>query len=295
VELQTPILWDGCFFLRNKNFTGRKFRKLPKNLSLCDFNSILTGQNIEKNGSLNIINKVQTEWSVMILAKKWKGGTRLKTEHEILEMAFYMFLEKGFSEVSTNEIIREAGLTKGGFYYCFRSREDLDQRVVERFIHPFFTKPVEKMQEVWDGKKQDIPTGELLWNCFFMPQRFVNFKEAIGKEVVFRNFYFLLYESMKKFPEVNGYYKECNSKKGEMLQRILERGQMRGEVAKNIDLENYVTMILAMQDGILALKVLDDGIDDEEKYKNIQKQMWRDISTESNEIYRDGGVTSAVS
>ena len=34
---------------------------------------------------------------------------------------------------------------------------------------------------------------------------------------------------------------------------------------------------------------------DEEKYKNIQKQMWRDISTESVEKYRDGGVTSAVS
>ena len=54
----------------------------------------------------------------------------MKTEHEILEMAFAMFLEKGFSEVSTNELIREAGLTKGGFYYCFKSREDLDQRVV---------------------------------------------------------------------------------------------------------------------------------------------------------------------
>ena len=80
-----------------------------------------------------------------------------------------------------------------------------------------------------------------------------------------------------------------------MLRRILERGQMLGEIMKDIDLENYVTMILAMQDGILALKVLDDGIDDEEKYKNIQKQMWRDISTENMEKNRDGGVTSAVS
>ena len=49
---------------------GRDFQKIPESLSLCDFNSILTGQNIEKNGRLNIINKVQTEWSVMIYAKK---------------------------------------------------------------------------------------------------------------------------------------------------------------------------------------------------------------------------------
>ena len=219
----------------------------------------------------------------------------MKNENEILEMAFEMFLEKGFSEVSTNELIREAGLTKGGFYYSFKSREELDQKVVARYIHPFFTDPVAKMQEVWDGKKQDIPTEELLWNGFFRPQRFVNFLYVIDKEVAFRNFYFLLYESMKKFPEVEKYFKEFNVKRGEMLHRILDRGQKRGEVAKDIDLENYVTMILAMQDGILALKVLDDGIDDEEKYKNIQKQMWRDISTENMEKNRDGGVTSAVS
>ena len=219
----------------------------------------------------------------------------MKTEHEILEMAFEMFLEKGFSEVSTNEIIREAGLTKGGFYYVFKSREDLDQRVVEKFIQPFFTLPAERMQQEWEEKRQDIPTGELLWNGFFQPQRFANYQEKIGKEIAFRNFYFLLYESMKKFPDVNGYFREFNHKKGEMLHRILERGRMRGEVTKDIDLENYVTMILAMQDGILALKVLDDNIDDEEKYKNIQKQMWRDISTESMKKYIDGGVTSAVS
>ncbi len=219
----------------------------------------------------------------------------MKTEHEILEMAFAMFLEKGFSEVSTNEIIREAGLTKGGFYYVFKSREDLDQRVVEKYIHPFFTLPVEHMQKAWEDKRQDVPTEELIWSGFFQPQRFANYQEKIGQEIPFRNFYFLLYESMKKFPEVHTYFKECNARKSEFLHRILERGQMRGEVTKNIDLENYVTMILAMQDGILALKVLDDGIDDEEKYKNIQKQMWRDISAESYEKYTDGGVTSAVS
>lgn len=219
----------------------------------------------------------------------------MKTENEILEMAFAMFLEKGFSDVSTNELIREAGLTKGGFYYSFKSREDLDQRVVEKYIHPFFTKPVEKMQEVWESKRQDVSTGELLWSGFFMPQRFVNFKIAIGKEIAFRNFYFLLYEGMKKFPEVGRYYKEFNQQKGEILYRILERGQIRGEIAKEIDLENYVTMILAMQDGILALKVLDDDIDDEEKYKNIQKQMWRELSAQNLKSYGNGGVTSAVS
>ena len=139
-----------------------------------------------------------------------------------------MFLEKGFSEVSTNELIRETGLTKGGFYYSFKSREDLDQRVVEKYIHPYFVQPIKQMQRIWEEKRQDISTEELLWHGFFMPQRFINYQRGIGREIAFRNFYFLLYESMKKFPEVGGYFKEFNSQKGEILRRILERGQMRG-------------------------------------------------------------------
>ena len=219
----------------------------------------------------------------------------MKTENEILEMAFAMFLEKGFSEISTNELIRAAGLTKGGFYYSFKSREDLDQRVIERYIHPFFSQPLEEMEKMWEASKKDAPTGKLLWYGFFQPQRFSNYQEKIGKKIAFRNFYFLIYEGMKKFPEVAEYYKDFNARKGQILKRILERGQIRGEITKNIYLENYITMILAMQDGILALKVLDDDIDDEEKYEKIQYQMWKDISTEEIKNYMDGGVTSAVS
>ena len=181
----------------------------------------------------------------------------MKTENEILEIAFLLFLEKGFSEVSTNELIRAAGLTKGGFYYSFKSRDDLDQQVVEKYIRPFFSRQTE--------------------------------------EIAFRNFYFLLYEGRKKFPEVEEYFKEFNKKKSRLLYGILERGQKRGEILKSIDLENYVTMILAMQDGILALRVLDETIDEEEKYTKIQYQMWKEISTAKMQNYEDGGVTSAVS
>ena len=123
----------------------------------------------------------------------------MKTENEILEIAFLLFLEKGFSEVSTNELIRAAGLTKGGFYYSFKSRDDLDQQVVEKYIRPFFSRQTEEMQQAWEKSRAETPTAELLWKGFFLPQRFANYQKKIGKKIAFRNFYFLLYEGMKKF------------------------------------------------------------------------------------------------
>ena len=219
----------------------------------------------------------------------------MKTENEILEMAFHMFLERGFSEVSTNEIIREAGLTKGGFYYSFKSREDLDQRVIERYIKRYFTLQTEQMQRAWEESRKDITTEELLWKGFFQPQRFANYQAVFGGDILFRSFYLLLHEGMKKFPEVTDCFKTYTEEKEAILRRILERGQTRGEVLKDIDFENTITLLIAMQGGILAMKVLDDDIDDEEKYRKIQQRMWNDISAEKLRVYLDGGVTSAVS
>ena len=63
----------------------------------------------------------------------------MKTELNILQTAFRLFLGKGFSDISTNEIIREAGATKGGFYYCFKSREDLAHLIKTRKVRLFLT------------------------------------------------------------------------------------------------------------------------------------------------------------
>lgn len=221
----------------------------------------------------------------------------MKTENEILEKAFDLFLEKGFSESSTNEIIREAGLTKGGFYYSFKSREDLVQRVIGKYMKVYFVAPLLEMERLWQETKKtgkrEVPTETLLWNGFFRPLLFENYRKSIGREdIVFRDFYFLLYEGMKKFPEVTALSKQYAAGKESCLRRILERGQARGEIRRDIDLESQLTMILAMQDGILALKMLDDGIDDEEKYRKIQTQVWSEISATKGQ---EGGVASAVS
>ena len=93
----------------------------------------------------------------------------MKTENEILEIAFLLFLEKGFSEVSTNELIRAAGLTKGGFYYSFKSRDDLDQQVVEKYIRPFFSRQTEEMQQAWEKSRGNANGGAAVEGVFPAP------------------------------------------------------------------------------------------------------------------------------
>lgn len=43
----------------------------------------------------------------------------------IIGAAWKLFREKGFAEATINDIINEAGISKGTFYYYFRSKDDL--------------------------------------------------------------------------------------------------------------------------------------------------------------------------
>src|SRR5215510_4259811 len=71
------------------------------------------------------------------------------TRERILESARRLFNRKGFSEVSIGEIMTQAGLTHGGFYRHFRSKEELYAEAVRYFL-------CKKTREPWQ-KRPAVP------------------------------------------------------------------------------------------------------------------------------------------
>ncbi len=57
---------------------------------------------------------------------------KARTRERILDVASRRFREAGLDGLSIAELMNEAGLTHGGFYKHFRSREDLVANAVER-------------------------------------------------------------------------------------------------------------------------------------------------------------------
>lgn len=60
------------------------------------------------------------------------------TEHEskahILATALAVFAEKGFAKASMNDIVRASGLSKGGVYWHFKSKEELVTTIFDQFF-----------------------------------------------------------------------------------------------------------------------------------------------------------------
>jgi TetR/AcrR family transcriptional regulator, transcriptional repressor for nem operon len=63
------------------------------------------------------------------------------TREKIVESARRLFNKKGFSEVSIDEVMENAGLTRGGFYRHFADKDELYAEAVRRFLCTEATKP----------------------------------------------------------------------------------------------------------------------------------------------------------
>lgn len=61
-----------------------------------------------------------------------KKGERRK--QDLLNIAYRMFIEKGYENTSVDDIITEAGIAKGTYYYYFESKEATLEAVIEMMI-----------------------------------------------------------------------------------------------------------------------------------------------------------------
>ena len=55
------------------------------------------------------------------------------TKEKIVDVAIQLFSERGFSNVSTNHIASEMGISPGNLYYHFRNKEDILWQALGRF------------------------------------------------------------------------------------------------------------------------------------------------------------------
>lgn len=64
---------------------------------------------------------------------------RISKEHdvrrnEILDKAESLFEVKGYNKTTVNDILREVNIAKGTFYYYFKSKEEVLDAVIDRYL-----------------------------------------------------------------------------------------------------------------------------------------------------------------
>ena len=57
-----------------------------------------------------------------------------KTRERILDVAYESIVQKGFAATSIEELVEAAGITKSGFFYHFKDKNDLARQLLDRFL-----------------------------------------------------------------------------------------------------------------------------------------------------------------
>jgi TetR/AcrR family transcriptional repressor of nem operon len=85
----------------------------------------------------------------------YPSGHRAEVKGKIIQSARRLFNRHGFDNVSLDQIMSGAGLTRGGFYSYFQSKSDLYAEV----LGCFFTDP--EWKSCWDGVEVDLASTDV--------------------------------------------------------------------------------------------------------------------------------------
>jgi TetR/AcrR family transcriptional regulator, transcriptional repressor for nem operon len=83
---------------------------------------------------------------------RYSKGHKDKTHEHILRVASVRLKKAGANGVSIADLMREAGLTHGGFYTHFRSRDDL--------INEAYVVAMNKTTSKWEKLTASLPAKE---------------------------------------------------------------------------------------------------------------------------------------
>jgi AcrR family transcriptional regulator len=168
-----------------------------------------------------------------------KRRRREVTRQRLTDAALPVFARSGYERATVDEIVREAGYSKGAFYVHFESKEDLFWAMLEERVQ----RQQEAFREALDesrGARENVRALlETVFTIFRQDAQwsalFIEFAAHAARNERVRERLAVLYQSWRDFTV-------------ETLKRGREAGQIRGD----LDVDFAATVMIALIEGMIA-------------------------------------------
>jgi AcrR family transcriptional regulator len=153
-------------------------------------------------------------------------------KEKILQESIKLFLEKGFSGSSTNELVQLAGVSKGTLYWHFKSKNDILSNILDKYC-------AEYLEVAKSNTNNSNGTFENKFRSFY---RFSSEFARDNRELLLV-FMALLIEFAGTGSDIERRMKEINDDYTLIFQKLIEDGIKDGEVRKDIDPVIYARLV----------------------------------------------------
>ncbi len=191
-----------------------------------------------------------------------------KTKDQIIQKAFALFMTLEYREVTMSRILKATGLSKGGFYHYFESKEALFEEVFEQF---FFSAASDQAFRP-DSSRTFVENMDL-----FLEQKeaaFKMFAQHLGVEHSEINFFMFIMHAIQHLPGARQKTELFMQHEKRQLESIIELALQKGELSGNVQPNRMAELLMRLFDGTEM-----HGVLLKESFQTLsrERQMVRDI------------------
>lgn len=144
-----------------------------------------------------------------------------ETRELIINSAVELFIEKGYSRTTLEDIVRRVGLTRGAFYWNFKSKKDILNEIIDRY-ESFF-------RDIYRTYEHAESARETMRNFLCCDLRKKNSDNPYTKIVLYK------VEATNEFAELAERQASLDQEFTDLIEREIKRGQERGEFRTDKD------------------------------------------------------------
>jgi len=194
----------------------------------------------------------------------------MKTYDKILESSYKLFLEKGFTNVSSSEIADFIDISPGTLFYYFKNKDELIITVLDKYVLGTYYDYFEKSKS---NSKSTFARLKRFYKGIMGFNQYYDFDD-INSEENFKKMLLLSFEGIQRYEQINKNYMEFNQKYTEYIKDLLIFGKENEEIREDIDINELVIFIKSNINGIFFLWIVQEDFDSKEVVETNIKHVW---------------------
>ncbi len=166
-------------------------------------------------------------------------------KQQILEAAIAVFARLGFRSARMDDVVEQAGLSKGALYLYYKSKD----AIIAALLQHLFTQEFKRLQVLVESRS----TGPVAEQLLILTRQFAAMMQWMGRLMPIA---FEFYAIAGRDKEVRQFLKEYFRDYRRLLARLIERGIEQGEF-RNIDAQATAITLVALFEGLALLFFVD--------------------------------------
>lgn len=176
---------------------------------------------------------------------------------EIEKNALLLIMNRGIKDVSINDIISSANITKGCFYHYFSSKNQLFSDVFEEYIKSYYEDMFFKTRSSALSPRERLC---LLVAGIMEYEEFLR-ERLMDDSISFSDFYRILIEGSSRYPYIFEFRKNLLENTRKIILDILKELEKDGRVQDSVEANIFAFKIITMNEGLIALKTIEPDLD----------------------------------